>query len=247
MQKGFREPGEKPRRFYKAVEVGQAPEAEGAGFTVLLDGRGVKTPGGARLILPTRALAEQVAEEWAGQGESLELAGMHATRLANTALDSIGPAREVTAQSIADYAGSDLVCYFAETPAGLLQRQVAHWEPVLERAESELGLAFVRAAGIVHRPQPEATLAQVKALALALDDFALAGLAFGVSLFGSAVLAFALQKGWLSGDQAFELSRLDEAWQEEKWGVDAEAAERTARLFDEARMLDRWFRGLARD
>ncbi|MET0273510.1 MAG: ATP12 family protein [Phenylobacterium sp.] len=241
MQKGYREPGEKPRRFYKAVEVAQG---EG-GFTVLLDGRGVKTPGGVRLVLPTRALAEQVAEEWAGQGEHIELAGMHATRLANTALDSIPAAREATAQSIADYAGSDLLCYFAEAPQGLVERQTAHWVPVLDRAEGELGLAFVRAAGIVHRTQPEATLAQVKALALEADDFALAGLAFGTSLFGSAVLAFGVRRGWLSGEQAYELSRLDEAWQEEKWGVDAEAAERTARLFVEARMLERWFRNLA--
>jgi chaperone required for assembly of F1-ATPase len=241
VQKGYREPGEKPRRFYKAVEVAR----EAAGFTVLLDGRPVKTPGGLRLVLPTRALADQVAQEWARQGEHIELAGMHATRLANTALDSIPQAREATARSIADYAGSDLVCYFAESPAGLVERQQAHWGPVLDRAEAELDLAFVRAAGIVHRTQPDSTLDQVRALAEGLDDFALAGLAFGASLFGSAILAISLMKGWLSGDQAFELSRLDEAWQEEKWGVDAEAAERTERLFGEARMLDRWFRGLA--
>lgn len=242
MQKGYREPGEKPRRFYKAVEVA---DANGGGFAVLLDGRAVKTPGGARLAVPTRALAEQVAGEWAAQGEHIELATMHASRLANTALDSIPAAREATAQSIADYAASDLLCYFAEAPAGLVERQTAHWVPLLDRAEAELGLPFVRAAGIVHRTQPQDTLAQVKALALAADDFALAGLAFGASLFGSAVLAFALRNGWLTGEQAYELSRLDEAWQEEKWGVDAEAAERTARLFVEARMLERWFKSLA--
>lgn len=240
LQKGFREPGEKPRRFYAAVEVASAE----TGFGVLLDGRAVKTPGGRPLVLPTRALADQVAEEWAGQGETLELALMHATRLANTALDSIPQARSETARAVADYAGSDLVCYFAEGPAGLVERQAGAWGPVLERAETELGLAFVRAAGVVHQRQPDLTLASVNALALALDDFQLAGLAFAVSLFGSAVLAMALQQGWLSGEQAYDLSRLDEAWQQEQWGVDAEAAERTARLVIEARMLDRWFRGL---
>jgi chaperone required for assembly of F1-ATPase len=242
LAKGFIEPGEKPLRFYKDVETAQA---EG-GFAILLDGRAVKTPKGLRLVLPTEALAELVAEEWAGQGERIELAAMHALRLANTAAESVPRSREATAEQIARYAASDLVCYFAEEPAGLVERQEQHWAPLLVRAEQDLALPFVRAAGIVHQEQPQATLGRVKALALGLDDFGLAGLAFGAALFGSTVLAFALQHGWLSGEQAYELSRLDEAWQEEKWGVDAEAAERTQRLFAEARMLERWFKALAR-
>jgi chaperone required for assembly of F1-ATPase len=215
------------------------------GFTVMLDGRALRGPKGAQLVLPTQALADQVAEEWAAQGQTLELARMHATRLANTAIESVPPAREATAQAIADYAASDLLCYFAVEPEGLLVRQERLWGPVLDRVESEAGLRFVRAAGIVHQAQPAETLAQVKALALGLDDFALTGLAFGAALFGSAVLAIAVQRGWLGGEAAFDLSRLDEAWQEEKWGVDAEAAERTARLRGEAAMLQRWFEGLA--
>ena len=241
MEKGFREPGEKPRRFYKAVEV---VAAEGGGHAIQLDGRNVRGPKGGRVVLPTRALAEQVAEEWAGQGEHLEIAGMHATRLANTAIDSVSQVREATAQAVADYAASDLVCYFAEAPAGLLERQTRGWSPVLARIEAEANLPFVRAAGIVHREQPPQTLAGVKALALALDDFGLTGLAFGAPLFGSAILAIALQRGWLSGGEAFELSRIDEAWQEDLWGIDAEAGDRTTRLRGEAAMLDRWFRGL---
>jgi chaperone required for assembly of F1-ATPase len=214
------------------------------GFTVLLDSRALRGPKGAQVVQPTRALADQVAEEWAGQGPSLDLARMHATRLANTAIESVPQAREATAQAIADYAASDLLCYFAIEPAGLLRRQEQLWGPVLERAEAEAGLRFVRAAGIVHQAQPPETLARVKALALALDDFGLTGLAFGAALFGSAVLALALGRGWLSGETAFDLSRLDEAWQEEKWGVDAEAGERTERLRGEAAMLERWFRNL---
>jgi chaperone required for assembly of F1-ATPase len=170
---------------------------------------------------------------------------MHATRLANTALESVPQAREATAQAIADYAATDLTCYFATEPAGLLARQQSLWTPVLARAETDAGLRFVSAAGIVHQAQPPQTLARVKALALELDDFGLTGLAFGAPLFGSAVLAIALQRGWISGRQAFDLSRLDEAWQEEQWGIDDEAAERTQRLHVEAAMLDRWFRGLA--
>lgn len=240
-QRGFHEPGEKPRRFYKAVEVRQT---EG-GFEVSLDGRCPRSTGGAKLILPTRGLAELCAEEWSRQGEHIELAGMHATRLAYTAIEAIPRAREATADQIAEYAGSDLLCYFAETPAALVQRQEEHWGPVLERAEQEIALAFVRAAGIRHRSQPEETLGRVKALALESGDFGLAGLAFGTPLFGSAILALALQRGWLTGQQAMELSRLDEAYQQEMWGIDEEAAERTARLFGEAEMLERWFRALS--
>ncbi|MDB5448895.1 MAG: synthase complex assembly factor 2 [Phenylobacterium sp.] len=245
MQKGFHEPVDKPRRFYKTVEVVEAVDAHGGGFTVLLDGRNVRTPHNARLVLPTRALADEVAAEWAGQGETIELATMHATRLANTALDSIPQAREATAEQIADYAGSDLLLYFAESPEGLLRRQFERWNPLLERAEAEARLSFVRASGIVHRAQPAETLAEVRAIALGLDDFGLAGLAFGAALFGSAILAIGVQRRWLTGDQAFELSRLDESWQEEQWGVDAEAAERTERLRREAEMLEQWFRALA--
>ena len=215
------------------------------GFAVNLDGRLLRGPKGAPVVLPTRALADQVAEEWSAQGETLDLARMHATRLANTAIESVPQAREATARSVADYAASDLLCYFAEAPAGLVERQARLWGPVLDRAEAEAGLSFVRAAGIVHRPQPPETVSRVEAMALALDDFGLTGLAYGAALFGSAVLAIAVLRGWLSGQAAFDLSRLDEVWQEEKWGVDAEAAERTARLRDEAALLERWFRGLA--
>lgn len=240
MARGFHEPGDKPRRFYTAVIV--APGT--GGFAVKLDGRMLRGPKGGQMVLPTQALADQVAEEWAAQGERLDLARMHATRLANTAIESVPQAREATAQAIADYAASDLVCYFAEAPAGLAERQARLWGPILDRMEAEAGLTFVRATGIVHQAQPAATLARVKAFALELDDFGLTGLAFGAALFGSAVLAIALQRGWLSGAAAFDLSRLDEAWQEEKWGVDEEAGARTERLRGEAALLERWLRGL---
>src|SRR5262249_34333703 len=110
LSKGFHEPVEKPRRFYKAVQTAPVD----GGFGVLLDGRTLRTPKGERLALPTRAAAEQVAEEWDAQGETIEMAGMHATRLANTAIETIGGSREAVADQIAAYAGSDLLCYFAE-------------------------------------------------------------------------------------------------------------------------------------
>lgn len=241
LRKGFHEPAEKPRRFYKTVAV---TEAEG-GFGVLLDGRNLRTPKAVRMVLPTRAAAGQIAEEWAAQTDVIEMAAMHATRLANTAIETVGATREAVADQIVQYAGSDLLCYFAESPRELVSRQETAWGPLLARAEAEAGLVFERCEGIQHRPQPPETLARVREIALELDDFALAGLAFGTALFGSAVLAVGVLRGWTSGEAAFELSRLDESFQEEKWGIDAEAAERTARLTGEAAMLERWFRALA--
>lgn len=240
LRKGFHEPQEKPRRFYKAVTVA---EVDG-GFSILLDARTLKTPRAQRLLLPTRAVADQIAEEWDAQVEIIEMATMHATRLANTAIETIGGSREGVADQIADYAGSDLTCYFAEAPAALLARQETAWGPLLDRGAAEADLRFERCSGIVHRPQPPQTLARVREIALSLDNFALAGLAFAVPLFGSALLAVAVLRGWVDSEQAFDLSRLDEVFQEEQWGIDADAAERTDRLRVEARMLGRWFRGL---
>lgn len=240
MQRGFKEPGEKPRRFYKVVEVQQ----DGASFTVTLDGRTMRTPGGAKQDLPTEALARQVAEEWTAQGEHLELGAMHANRLANTAIDAIPGARDASADNIAAFAGSDLLCYRADEPRGLVDRQAERWDPLIVRIAQEEGLVFEKAEGLIHRAQPDGTTAGVKALALKLDDFRLAGLAFATALYGSAILAVAVLRGWLDAREAYEVSRLDEAWQEERWGVDEEAAARTEGLRLEADMLERWLRNL---
>lgn len=233
-------PAEKPKRFYQAAT---AAPVEG-GFGVMLDSRTLRTPAGARLALPAPALAALIAAEWDAQDSVIEHASMPATRLAFTAADRIGAARAATAAEVARHAGADLLCYFAEAPEALTRRQEARWTPLLDWAHGTLGLRFERAAGIVHRPQPRETLERAEALALALDDYALAGLALAAGTLGSVVLALALQRGRLGGDEAFALSRLDEAFQEEQWGIDAEAAERTARLRGEAAMLERWFRAL---
>ena len=235
------ENADKPRRFWMEVDVGET----GDGFVVQLDGRPAKTPAGAVLVLPTQALAELVAEEWRDQGEVVELASMLATRLAATALDRVPQQHAAVAKEVAKYATSDLLCYVAEEPAPLVQAEQAAWAPLLTWAEAELGLRFVQAAGIVHTPQPAETVERVEALAAALDDFRLTGLAFGAPLFGSAVLALALQRGRVDGEGAWAASRVDEAFQESRWGVDAEAAERAERLRQESVLLERWFGALA--
>lgn len=239
-RKGFRESEERLKRFWKTVDVA---EGEG-GWSVLLDGRTPKTPAHARLILPTAAAARMVAEEWAAQGEFLEPGTMPATRLASTAIDRVSRTREPVADEIAAYAGSDALCYLAEHPTSLVTRQAQDWGPWRDWAAAELGVVLEPAQGIIHRAQDPAAIARVKALALTLDDFALTGLATAVPLFGSAVLGLAVQRGALTGEAAFDLSRLEEAFQEDQWGVDADNAERTAGRRAEAVLLDQWFRAL---
>ncbi|MBV9994420.1 MAG: ATPase [Caulobacteraceae bacterium] len=228
------------RRFYRDVDW--AP-AEG-GFAVRLDKRTPRSPLGRPLVLPNERLARLCAEEWEMQGEHIRPASMPATRLAWTAIDRAADARAGLAAELARYAGADLLCYFADGPDELVRRQAVQWGPLIEWAETTLGVTFRRAQGISHRPQPEATLRRLEQLAGESCDFTLTGLVFGAGLFGSAVLAFAVCRAALDGEAAFGLSRLDEAFQEERWGVDAEAAERTEARAAEARMLGRWFEAL---
>lgn len=239
-RKGFRESEERLKRFWTVVDVA----ADGDGWAVRLDGRVPKTPAHARLILPTEAAAQLVAEEWAGQGEFLDPVTMPATRLASTAIDRVSQVREAVADEIAAFAGSDCLCYLAEAPASLVAEQDRAWEPWRDWAARTHGIRLQVAEGIIHRAQEPEAIARTRALALALDDFALTGLATATPLLGSAVLALALQQGALGGEAAFELSRIDEAFQECQWGIDAEAAERTAARRAEAELLERWFRAL---
>lgn len=241
-RKGFRESEERLKRFWKVVDVVQGD----GGWAVALDGRTPKTPAHAPLRLPTEAAARLVADEWAAQGEFLDPATMPATRLASTAIDRVAQAREAVADEIAAFAGSDLVCYPAEAPSSLVDRQARTWSPWRAWAATELGVHLEAAEGLLHRPQDPAAVARIRELALRLDDFALTGLAMATPLLGSAVLAFALQRAADRADALFDASRLDEAFQEERWGVDAENAARTAARREEARLLERWFTALSR-
>jgi chaperone required for assembly of F1-ATPase len=239
-RKGFRESEERLKRFWTTADV----KAVENGWAVILDGRTPKTPAHAPLILPTEAAARLVAGDWAAQGEFIDPATMPATRLASTAIDRVSQVRKPVAGEIAAFAGSDLLCYLADHPTSLAVEQAREWTPWRDWAALELGVVLEAAEGIIHRPQDPAAIARVQDLALRLDDFALTGLATAVPLLGSAVLGLALHRGVLSGEAAFELSRLDEAFQERQWGVDEEAAARTAGRRAEAVLLDRWFRAL---
>jgi chaperone required for assembly of F1-ATPase len=229
------------RRFYKEAKAG---EETGGAFPVLLDGRRARTARGSVLALPTRALAELVAGEWNAQGPSIEPTDMPATRLASQVLDGGEEARAVQMKTLEHYGASDLVCYFADSPRALVERQARSWCSLLDWAKSEIGLDFVRATGVIHQEQPSQTLARLAELAQSAGAFDLAGLAFGAGLFGSAVISLALRAGRLDAAGAIDAARLDEIFQEEQWGVDAEARERAEAMAAEARLLELWFRAL---
>ncbi len=228
------------RRFYKAA----AAAAVDGGFGVMLDGRAARTPAGRPLTAPTAALAHLICTEWGAQGDQVVLAGMHATRLAHTAIDGVADRRGETVGEFVRYAGADLLCYFAEAPASLIKRQTEVWGPLLVWARDDLGLPFVRTAGIAHRLQSPEVLAGVTALAESTTPFDLAGLAFGASLFGSAILVLALRAGRIDAQNAVAAARLDETFQAERWGVDDESAAHAARMANETTMLAAWFRAL---
>jgi len=233
-------PTDAPKRFYKTAKAAPLDD----GFGVLLDGRAVLTPGRARLILPREALAALIADEWEAQAQTIQLAHMNATRLAYTAIDRVAVARAETMGEIVGFAGSDLLCYFADAPQALVRRQTEQWGPLLDWADRTLGVRLEPVAGIIHRAQPAQSLARVQALCAEADDFTLAALAYGAALYGSAVLTLAVLKGECTGEQAFDLSRLDEAFQEEQWGIDDDAAARTAHRRQHAVMIGQWFSAL---
>lgn len=241
-KKGFRESEERLKRFWKTADV----VADGDGWKVVLDGRAPKTPAHASFVLPTQAAARLVAEEWNAQGEFIEPGTMPATRLAATAIDRVSQTREPVAEEIAAYAGSDALCYLAEHPTNLVAEQAKAWGPWRDWAAAELGIVLEPTAGIIHREQDPAAIARMKQLALEADDFTLTALATAVPLLGSAVLGLAVMRGALTGEAAFDLSRLDEEFQERQWGVDADNAERTATRRAEMVLVDRWFRALAK-
>jgi len=240
-RKGFKESEERIKRFWKEAGIAQTED----GWAVQLDGRTPKTPAHRKLVLPTEAAARLVADEWAAQGEFLEPGTMPATRLASTAIDRVVEVMEAVADEITAYAGNDLTCYLAEAPQSLVERQGREWGVWRNWAEATQGIKLVPVQGIIHLDQDPASLAKVKALALSLDHFQLSGLAMAVPLLGSAILGLALQAGALSGEEAYDLSRLEEAFTEERWGVDEEAAARAAAQRAETVMLERWFKALS--
>lgn len=230
------------KRFYKDATL--VPVEGGHG--VHLDGRPVRTPARAMLLLPTQALGEAVVAEWRGQGDTIDPRSMTATGLANAAIDQIASDAAGFAAGIARYGESDLLCYRAEAPAGLVQRQADAWEPLLDWARHRYDIAFRVTHGILPVPQPAETLVRLNHAVAVLDPFLLAGLATLVSIGGSLVCGLALIEGAADAESIWRATELDELWQAELWGEDAQAAaHRTLRRaeFDAAVAFCRMVRG----
>jgi chaperone required for assembly of F1-ATPase len=208
------------KRFYK---LAAAMPGEG-GVAIQLDGRAVKTPARAPLVVPTEELAEAIAEEWNGQGEEIDPRSMPLTGLANAAIDRVAPDPAAFAAGLAAYGESDLLCYRADTPQPLVARQAERWEPLLDWARRRYDVDFEVATGIIHRPQPPQTVERLASAVTSRDPFRLAALSPLVTISGSLVIALALAEGEIGLDQAWAAGSLDEAWQAEQWGEDALAA-----------------------
>ena len=220
------------KRFYKDVSVAQAD----GGFTVLLDGRSVRTPGRNPLILPTEKLAGAIAQEWQAQGEEVVATTMPLLRLANTVVDGVAVNRDPVIDAILRFGENDLLCYRADQPAELAARQREGWDPLLDWARRRHGADMRVAEGLTHMDQTPEALAALRRALEVQDPFLLGALHVIASITGSVVLALAVADGFLSGANAFALSRIDEVYQAEKWGEDAEAAKRVSNLAHELDM-----------
>ncbi len=205
------------KRFYEAARVA-------AGSTIELDGRPIRTPGRQPLAVPTAALAEAISEEWNAQGETIDPRSMPLTGLANAAIDRVAPSAEAFAGGLAVYGESDLLCYRAEAPPLLVERQAQRWDPLLAWARRRYDIDFEIVPGILHRAQSPVTVERLAAAVRARGPFELAGLSPLVTVSGSLVIALALAEGEFDPGTAWAAASLDEEWQAEQWGEDAEAA-----------------------
>lgn len=205
------------KRFYTTASVIEDQE----GYGIALDGRPVRTPGRAPLIVPTQALAEAIAGEWNAQGETIDPRSMMLTGLANAAIDRVAADPVAFSVDLAAYGESDLTCYRADSPAPLVARQAAAWDPLLHWAQSRFDIAFVTVTGVMHRPQHPLTVERLANATAARDPFALAALSPLVTISGSLVAALALAESAFEPEAIWDAVTVDERWQAEQWGEDA--------------------------
>ena len=213
------------KRFYNAVTVGQSTP-----YPILLDGRGVKTPAGGTLAAPVLPLALAVAAEWDAQGERVGPAAMPLTRLANTIIDTVAPNPEPVADEVTKYLGSDLLCYRASTPEGLVAKQAQHWDQILAWARDAYGARFVLSEGVMFVAQPDAAVAAVRA-AIPSDPWRLGPVSVITTLTGSALIALAVAARQMSVQQAWAAAHVDEDWNMDFWGRDELAMQRRTLRF----------------
>ena len=216
------------KRFYKETGVATA---EG-GFAITLDGKPIKTPSGRTVTVPVRAIAEAIAEEWRAQQETIDPLTMPLTRFANSVVESVVDRVASVRDDVARYFQSDLLFYRAGHPQALVEKEAAHWDPVLFWAADALGAHFILGEGIMHVRQPDSAVEAARD-ALPGDPWSVAAVHVVTTLTGSALLALALTHGARDPDQVWDAAHVDEDWNRDQWGVDEEvAARRAAREVD---------------
>lgn len=209
----------KTKRFWKQAHVQRRDE----GFVVLLDERKLLTPGKAELVMPTEEMAQAVAAEWDEQPKVVNPLTMPVTRSANSAIDKVASQRAEVAEMVASYGGTDMICYRAESPDGLVKRQADAWDPLLSWSENHLHAPLITAKGIVHVAQSDSSLNRLSTMVSKFTDFELTGFHDLVGLSGSLIIGFAAIHGFQSPEILWNLSRVDEQWQVDQWGEDEEA------------------------
>ena len=209
------------KRFWTDATVAEAAD----GFAVHLDGRAIKTPAKSALIVPSQALAAAVAEEWQNQSDVVDPESMPITRLANSALDKVTPQFDAVVDHLVEYGGSDLLCYRADRPDSLIARQAAEWDPLLAWAQTHHGISLALQTGIMPIDQPQDALSQMRDLTHAMSPFHVAGFHELVTISGSWIIGYAAFVDAFLQDRLWAAACLDELFQAEQWGEDAEAEE----------------------
>ena len=210
----------KAKRFWKSTAVTEDRD----GYGIALDHRPVRTPNKNHLIVPTWAMAQAIAAEWDAQGEDIDPLSMPVTRGANSAIEKVASQREAVVLGLAEYGDSDLLCYRAAGPEGLVAQQRATWDPLLDWAATALKAPLVSAEGVMHVSQPTESLDRLQRRVAELTNFEIAGFHDLVALSGSLVMALAVIDAHLEPECAWDISRIDEDWQIAQWGEDDEAS-----------------------
>ncbi len=222
-----------PKRFYEKVLV----QDEGDGFCILLDGRVLRTPGNVVLRFAHKFQAQLVAAEWQEQGDEILPNTMPCTRLMNVACEQTPSRRSELVKEFCAYAGTDLLCYRTDSPKELLARQQQNWQPIMDWAAQQHGISLVSTTGLKAVAQPKSSLLKVQAYADSRNDTHLTLLLHFTASYGSALLALALLDNHLNVKAAFALSRLEEIYQNERWGADDEVAKNNVKLLQELTVL----------
>lgn len=215
------------KRFWKET---RAEEVEG-GWGITLDARPVRTPARHAVVVPVRAIADEIASEWDAQEGKVDPRTMPMTRMAATCLDRVAPEMTTVADSVAAYGETDLLCYRADGPAELVQRQEIGWNPALDWVAERYGARLNVGAGVMHIPQPPSACASLRNAVTAEGAWGLTSLSELTTLSGSLVLGLAVRHGWLGAEEAWALSRIDEQWNIEQWGDDEVAAAQSAKRY----------------